>query len=135
MQSPILVGRSEETSALRAAVARAEQHRGGAVFLVGEPGIGKSRLAAEIAAHAVRHGFRVLKGRASSAVPLRALMTGFSRRSTARRGGRTPAALDSEGCPASPSLMGQDRLSNLAGLIRRTGDSKPDPQGENRCAP
>ncbi|MFI6098041.1 ATP-binding protein [Lentzea sp. NPDC051213] len=71
--SPVLVGRSAETSALRAAVARAGQRRGGAMFLVGEPGIGKSRLASELAGHAAQHGFRVLKGRASRAVPLRAL--------------------------------------------------------------
>ncbi|MFD4639731.1 ATP-binding protein [Lentzea sp. NPDC058436] len=73
MQSPVLVGRDEETSALRAAVARAGQGRGGAVFLVGEPGIGKSRLASEITGHALERGFRVLRGRASRAVPLRAL--------------------------------------------------------------
>src|SRR5688572_24317986 len=72
-QSPVLVGRGEETSALRAAVTRAEQRRGGAMFLVGEPGIGKSRLASEIAGHASRRGFRVLRGRASRAVPMRAL--------------------------------------------------------------
>ncbi|NKE64114.1 AAA family ATPase, partial [Lentzea sp. PSKA42] len=72
-QSPVLVGRSEETSALRAAVARAEHRRGGAMFLVGEPGIGKSRLASELVGHASQRGFRVLKGRASRAVPLRAL--------------------------------------------------------------
>ncbi len=71
--SPVLVGRSEEISALRAAVARAGQRRGGAMFLVGEPGIGKSRLAAEIVGYAAQRGFRVLKGRASRAVPLRAL--------------------------------------------------------------
>ncbi|GGN15954.1 hypothetical protein GCM10011609_65780 [Lentzea pudingi] len=73
MRSPVLVGRGQETSALRAAVTRAEHGRGGAVFLVGEPGIGKSRLAAEIAGHASQRGFRVLRGRASRAVPLRAL--------------------------------------------------------------
>ncbi|GLY48696.1 helix-turn-helix transcriptional regulator [Lentzea sp. NBRC 102530] len=73
MQSPVLVGRDEETSALRAALTRAEQHEGGAVFLVGEPGIGKSRLASATAAQATRSGFRVLRGRASRAVPLRAL--------------------------------------------------------------
>lgn len=72
-QSPVLVGRVEETSALRAAVTRAEHRRGGAMFLVGEPGIGKSRLASEIAGHASGRGFRVLRGRASRAVPLRAL--------------------------------------------------------------
>lgn len=72
-QSPVLVGRSEEISALRAAVARAEQRRGGAMFLVGEPGIGKSRLASELVGHASQRGFRVLRGRASRAVPLRAL--------------------------------------------------------------
>ncbi|SFR22274.1 Predicted ATPase [Lentzea waywayandensis] len=72
-QSPVLVGRGEETSALRAAVTRAEHRRGGGMFLVGEPGIGKSRLASEIAGYASRRGFRVLRGRASRAVPLRAL--------------------------------------------------------------
>ncbi|MGW4213086.1 ATP-binding protein [Lentzea sp. NPDC004789] len=71
--SPVLVGRSEETSALLAALTRAEHQRGGAMFLVGEPGIGKSRLASEIVGHAGRRGFRVLRGRASRAVPLRAL--------------------------------------------------------------
>ncbi|GGU48462.1 helix-turn-helix transcriptional regulator [Lentzea flava] len=71
--SPVLVGRSEEAAALRAAVTRAEHRRGGAMFLVGEPGIGKSRLASEIAGHASQRGFRVLRGRASRAVPLRAL--------------------------------------------------------------
>ncbi|MGW6448537.1 ATP-binding protein [Lentzea sp. NPDC055074] len=72
-QSPVLVGRGEETSALRAALTRAEHGRGGAMFLAGEPGIGKSRLASETAGHASRRGFRVLRGRASRAVPLRAL--------------------------------------------------------------
>ncbi|WP_191305306.1 ATP-binding protein [Lentzea cavernae] len=73
MRSPVLVGRDEETSALRAAVTQAEHGRGGAVFLVGEPGIGKSRLASEVTGHAAQRGFRVLKGRASRAVPMRAL--------------------------------------------------------------
>ncbi|SER98544.1 ATP-binding protein [Lentzea albida] len=85
MQSPVLVGRAEETSALRAAVTRAEHGRGGAVFLVGEPGIGKSRLASETAGHASRRGLRVLKGRASRAVPLRALCEAVL--SAFRRGG------------------------------------------------
>lgn len=71
--SPVLVGRSEETSALRAALTQAEHHRGGAMFLVGEPGIGKSRLATELVGHASQRGFRVLRGRASRSVPLRAL--------------------------------------------------------------
>lgn len=44
-----LIGRANELAAARAAVARALAGRGGVVALVGEAGIGKSRLLAEIA--------------------------------------------------------------------------------------
>jgi DNA-binding CsgD family transcriptional regulator len=71
MLSPVLVGRTAELQALQAALDAAAKGRGGAVFLTGEPGIGKSRLAREVAADAQSRGFLVLHGRASeSAVPV-----------------------------------------------------------------
>jgi len=74
--SPVLVGRHVESSELLSAVETARQRRGSAVFVIGEPGIGKSRLAAETAAAASKAGARVLRGRAGtggSAVPFRPL--------------------------------------------------------------
>lgn len=44
--------------------------RGGTVFLVGEPGIGKSRLAAETGSIAFAAGVRVLRGRGSTIGPI-----------------------------------------------------------------
>jgi DNA-binding CsgD family transcriptional regulator len=71
MLCPVLVGRSAELQALVSAVDAAAEGRGGAVFGTGEPGIGKSRLAREVAAEARSRNFLVLHGRASeSTVPV-----------------------------------------------------------------
>ena len=61
---PVLVGRDEEARQLRAALAAAEAGRGGAVFLVGEAGIGKSRLVRETVRTAAERSLTVLAGRA-----------------------------------------------------------------------
>jgi DNA-binding CsgD family transcriptional regulator len=61
---PVLVGRDDETSHLQAALAGAQASRGGAVFLTGEAGIGKSRLVRETARAASARGLAVLTGRA-----------------------------------------------------------------------
>jgi class 3 adenylate cyclase/tetratricopeptide (TPR) repeat protein len=53
-----LAGREAELETLRAALARARAGEGGLVLLVGEPGIGKSRLMAEISADAEQLGMR-----------------------------------------------------------------------------
>ena len=58
-----LVGREGPLAQLRAAVARAQAGQAQAVVLVGEAGIGKSRLAAEFLAWAEAHGLEVLRGR------------------------------------------------------------------------
>jgi len=73
---PVVIGRSAETGALRSALAAAREGAGAVVFLTGEAGIGKSRLAGELAAEARADGVRVLTGRAvpaSEASPYRPL--------------------------------------------------------------
>jgi len=57
------VGRHREIQELRAAFADAAAGRGRLVLVVGEPGIGKTRLAAELARHAATHDAQVLWGR------------------------------------------------------------------------
>ena len=60
------VGRVAELSALEEALASAILGRGGAVMLAGEPGIGKTRLAAELCERAERRGARVLWSRCAT---------------------------------------------------------------------
>lgn len=57
------VGRDHELGVLSARLAAASEGRGGAVFLVGEPGMGKTRTAFELARHARDEGAEVLVGR------------------------------------------------------------------------
>jgi tetratricopeptide (TPR) repeat protein len=64
-EGPPLVGRRAELAELRRALAAAAGGRGGVVLVVGETGIGKSRLVAEIGVLAASEGRRVLVGRAS----------------------------------------------------------------------
>ncbi|MFE7767411.1 AAA family ATPase [Streptomyces sp. NPDC057438] len=76
LSSPTLVGRGAERDLLAAAVRAARDGRGSSVFVLGEPGIGKSRLVEDAASAAAGAGARVLRGRAASAgraVPLRPL--------------------------------------------------------------
>lgn len=74
MQCRVLVGREDELGVLAAALDRMAAGDGGVVFLVGESGVGKSRLAREAASLASARSFLVLTGRAvqsSAPVPLR----------------------------------------------------------------
>jgi hypothetical protein len=61
---PVLIGRDAETARLRSALAAARDGAGAVMFLTGEAGIGKSRLASELAAEARACGAAVLAGRA-----------------------------------------------------------------------
>ncbi|MCE7007165.1 AAA family ATPase [Kibdelosporangium philippinense] len=69
-RSPLVIGRDREVAELTRAIDAARASRGGAVFIVGEPGIGKSRLSAEAAAIAFAAGVRVLRGRGSTIGPI-----------------------------------------------------------------
>ncbi|MGX7824490.1 AAA family ATPase [Actinokineospora sp. 24-640] len=64
-----LVGREGEVDRLTGLLDEARSGRGGAAFVVGEPGIGKSRLAAEAVRRAMDAGMVVLRGRASATGP------------------------------------------------------------------
>lgn len=89
-RSALVIGRDHEVAELTRAIDAARASRGGAVFLVGEPGIGKSRLAAEAAGRAFTTGVRVLRGRGSTigpTVPFRPLTEALL---ALFRGGRIP---------------------------------------------
>lgn len=62
-----LIGRAAPMARLREAVERASVGKGLVLAVVGEAGIGKSRLVAEIVAEAATHGLRVLVGRSREA--------------------------------------------------------------------
>lgn len=57
-----MIGRSVELAALVAASGRARSGRGACVALLGEAGMGKTRLTEELASRAIQEGTRVLKG-------------------------------------------------------------------------
>lgn len=59
---PVLIGRSRDVAALQRLVDVARNGHGQCALISGEAGVGKSRLATEIAAHAVTSGFLVLRG-------------------------------------------------------------------------
>jgi tetratricopeptide (TPR) repeat protein len=62
-QTPIFVGRLRELSALQSALDAAQNGKGRVVLIVGEPGIGKTCIANEIAGRARESGAEVLAGR------------------------------------------------------------------------
>lgn len=64
VRCPRIVGRADEVAALREAVDAVRRGMGSTHFLVGEAGVGKSRLAADVAGHADEQGLLVLRGRA-----------------------------------------------------------------------
>ncbi|MFP8907595.1 helix-turn-helix transcriptional regulator [Streptomyces atacamensis] len=67
--TPYVVGRDPQLRDLEEALSDARDRRGGVVFLTGEAGIGKSRLAAEAVGMAFESGMRVLRGRSSTTGP------------------------------------------------------------------
>jgi tetratricopeptide (TPR) repeat protein len=99
-----LRGRRRELALVGNAIARASEGRPSAIVLVGEPGIGKSRLAIEAAAHATAAGMTTLWGRAWEAGgapaywPWRQLCDDFSRDGAIAQlwGGRDSAATDAD---------------------------------------
>jgi DNA-binding NarL/FixJ family response regulator len=60
---PLLLGRTAYLAALDDLIAQARDGHGQTVLITGEAGIGKSRLIAEVQAHAVQHRLALLQGR------------------------------------------------------------------------
>ncbi|MBP5864276.1 AAA family ATPase [Streptomyces sp. LBUM 1478] len=113
LSSPALVGRRAERELLAAAVRAARDGRGSSVFVLGEPGIGKSRLVEDAASAAAGAGARVLRGRAASAgraVPLRPLAEAVF------------SGLRGEGAPSDGDLgLYEPLLSRLCGSAPQDG--------------
>lgn len=79
LATPDIIGRDAEMTFLRSALAAARDGRGAAVFLSGEPGLGKTRLVREVAHLASTSAQVVLRGRATSrSAPFRALAEALS---------------------------------------------------------
>jgi DNA-binding CsgD family transcriptional regulator len=118
---PVLVGREAELGVLTAALDKAESGAGGVVFLAGEAGVGKSRLARELSALAASRGFAVLTGRAAESavpVPFRPVAEALMR---AARGGLTADA---------PQLADyRPALGSLVPEWKRTGDGSAEISG------
>jgi predicted ATPase len=92
VRCPVLVGREAEVEALTAAVARGTGGEGGLVFVLGEAGVGKSRLAAVAGEEARVRGMALLRGRGAPSpapVPYRPLAEAFL--SVLRTSGPRPA--------------------------------------------
>ena len=65
-----LVGRESEIEKLRAALTAAQSGTASAIFLIGEPGIGKTRLATEAVRLAAERGIITARGRVSTVGPI-----------------------------------------------------------------
>ncbi|MFD8083476.1 ATP-binding protein [Kitasatospora sp. NPDC059722] len=79
--SPVTIGRQEEISLLERSLTQLRESTGRTVFLVGEPGIGKSRLVDHCVQQAADRGIPVLRGRGSitgGGTPFRPLLEALS---------------------------------------------------------
>jgi DNA-binding CsgD family transcriptional regulator len=65
-----MIGRDDESRVVQHALAAARAGRGGAIFVAGEPGIGKSRLAATAADLGFAADMTILRGRGSAIGPM-----------------------------------------------------------------
>jgi DNA-binding CsgD family transcriptional regulator len=121
MLCPVLIGREAELGVLTAALDKAESGAGGVVFLAGEAGVGKSRLARELSTLAASRGFAVLTGRAAESavpVPFRPVAEALMR---AARGGLTADA---------PQLADyRPALGSLVPEWKRAGDGGAEISG------
>ncbi|HEY3955993.1 MAG TPA: AAA family ATPase [Streptosporangiaceae bacterium] len=120
IRASVTVGRDGELRHLDRALHAAQAGHGGAVFITGESGIGKSRLAAAVADTGFAAGMRLLRGRGSSAgpmVPFRSLTEALM-------------SLLRDGDPVDVSELGP-YASVLARLIPDWGQPPPPEEGRS----
>jgi hypothetical protein len=126
---PALVGREAELGRLRQRLGAARAGRGSLVLLAGEPGIGKTRLTAELASEARQTGVTVLWGRcwegkgASKFWPWRQLLRSYGVASsplTLRAELETGAVEILHLVPelAPPAFGGRERPEGAGGTLR-----------------
>ena len=143
MEPPSLVGRADELRRLEAALAAAAEGRGSTVLIAGEAGIGKTRLASELAERAREAGATVLSGRCidlvGSGLPYLPLVEALRplRRSPAlanvggslRELSRLVPELSEPGMPMPPAVGGPDSqlrlLEETRDVLERVGAEAP----------
>jgi predicted ATPase len=143
VSSRLLVGRDQELSLLLELARRASEGAGGAALVLGEAGIGKSRLVSEFARRAGEQGALVLVGEcvdlAEAELPyapivgaLRAVVRERSEPDLAKlfggARGELSRLLPELGAPAPgvPGSVGQTRLFELVlGVLSRLGQERP----------
>ena len=113
-------GREEELAALRAAWADAVAGRRRGVLVSGEPGIGKTRLAAEIAGHAARGRASCCTGAATTASPR-------PRSRSPRRWARTSRPARSTSCASSSARAAGDLRAVAGARGALPGIAEPAP--------
>lgn len=119
---PVLISRDAESGQLVGALDAAQRGQGSVVFLTGDPGVGKSRLAREISELAIERGFHVISGRAvesASPLPFRPVTEALMK--IARK----------EAIPHSPEI--DDYRPALATLV--PGWGQPGADGEAEISP
>ena len=105
------VGRREELAQLKAALENMLSGRGALVMLVGEPGIGKTRLAEEFGVYASLRGAQVLTGRCYEgevALPYRPFIEAFRQYARSRPDAELRSEL-SDGAPEVARLVSEIR--------------------------
>ena len=143
MEPPSLVGRADEMRRLEAALAAAAEGRGSTVLIAGEAGIGKTRLASELAERAREAGATFLSGRCidlvGSGLPYLPLVEALRplRRSPAlanvggslRELSRLVPELSEPGMPMPPEVGGPDSqlrlLEETRDVLERVGAEAP----------
>src|SRR5918996_3505150 len=122
---PPLIGREEDLKVLLPQVAAAASGSGSAIVLVGEGGVGKTRLAEAVAEEAERRGFRVAAGRAfpvESGMPYALFSDAFmpvvrgldpATRATLARGAESELAVVLPALGAPPARAQSDDPSEL----------------------
>jgi DNA-binding CsgD family transcriptional regulator/tetratricopeptide (TPR) repeat protein len=123
MLCPTVIGRSAEQDALAGGLDQAANGTGGVTFLVGDAGVGKSRLAKEATSMAASRGFQVLIGRATEStvpVPFRPITEALMK--LARAGLAPDAPEMARHLPALASLVPEwsrppDEVAEISPLI------------------